>query len=123
MIYGYSRVSTYGQAKDGNSLQDQLRILEGYNCDEIVQETFFRAYVYIEKLRNEQIKPWLFKVAYNLFIDRKRKDKKLIHKNDEFFDIENKAINIEEQIITQERLKRIFNYISELPVKQKMLYF
>ncbi|CAG9612811.1 DNA-invertase hin [Bacillus rhizoplanae] len=40
MIYGYARVSTYGQAKDGNSLKDQLRILEGYNCNEIVQEAF-----------------------------------------------------------------------------------
>lgn len=40
MIYGYSRVSTYGQARDGNSLQEQLSILESYNCDEIIQEAF-----------------------------------------------------------------------------------
>ncbi|MCM3032918.1 MULTISPECIES: recombinase family protein [Bacilli] len=40
MIYGYARVSTYGQAKDGNSLKDQINILQGYNCNEIVEESF-----------------------------------------------------------------------------------
>jgi len=40
MIYGYARVSTYGQAKDGNSLKEQINILQGYNCDEIVEESF-----------------------------------------------------------------------------------
>jgi len=40
MIYGYARVSTYGQANKGNSLEEQVQKLEGYNCDEIVQEAF-----------------------------------------------------------------------------------
>lgn len=40
MIYGYARVSTVRQAVEGNSLADQIKILESYNCDEIIQETF-----------------------------------------------------------------------------------
>ncbi len=40
MIYGYARVSTYGQATKGNSLEEQVQKLESYNCDEIVQEAF-----------------------------------------------------------------------------------
>lgn len=40
MIYGYARVSTVRQAIEGNSLADQIKILESYNCDEIIQETF-----------------------------------------------------------------------------------
>ena len=40
MIYGYARVSTYGQAKDGNSLKDQINILKSYNCHEIIEESF-----------------------------------------------------------------------------------
>jgi DNA invertase Pin-like site-specific DNA recombinase len=40
MIYGYPRVSTVGQANDGNSLQDQINlILERYPTAKIVPET------------------------------------------------------------------------------------
>ena len=39
MIYGYARVSTVGQANDGNSLPDQTKlILERYPTAEIVSE-------------------------------------------------------------------------------------
>ena len=40
MIYGYARVSTAGQSKDGNSLEDQTRALQAYGCQEIVTEAF-----------------------------------------------------------------------------------
>ena len=40
MIYGYARVSTATQGRDGNSLEDQVAALEKYGCQEIVQETF-----------------------------------------------------------------------------------
>lgn len=40
MIYGYARVSTAGQCKDGNSLEDQTKALNQYGCEEIVTEAF-----------------------------------------------------------------------------------
>lgn len=40
MIYGYARVSTIGQSKDGNSLDDQMQALSSYGCDEIITEAF-----------------------------------------------------------------------------------
>jgi len=40
MIYGYARVSTTKQAIKGNSLEEQMKVLESYNCDEIVQEAY-----------------------------------------------------------------------------------
>lgn len=40
MIYGYARVSTAGQCKDGNSLEDQTRALQQYGCQEIITEAF-----------------------------------------------------------------------------------
>lgn len=40
MIYGYARVSTTGQSKDGNSLEDQTKALQTYGCQEIVTEAF-----------------------------------------------------------------------------------
>lgn len=40
MVYGYARVSTAGQGRDGNSLEDQTKALERYGCQEIVTEAF-----------------------------------------------------------------------------------
>ena len=40
MIYGYARVSTACQGRDGNSLEEQRRALELYGCQEIVEEAF-----------------------------------------------------------------------------------
>ena len=40
MIYGYARVSTATQGRDGNSLEDQGAALEWYGCQEIVKEAF-----------------------------------------------------------------------------------
>lgn len=38
MIYGYARVSTIGQSREGNSLEEQTAILQNYGCQEIVTE-------------------------------------------------------------------------------------
>ena len=40
MIYGYARVSTATQGRDGNSLEEQVSALEQYGCQEIVKEAF-----------------------------------------------------------------------------------
>ena len=40
MIYGYARVSTATQGRDGNSLEDQVAALEKYGSQKIVQEAF-----------------------------------------------------------------------------------
>lgn len=40
MIYGYARVSTAAQCRDGNSLEDQVAALQSYGCQIIVEEAF-----------------------------------------------------------------------------------
>ena len=40
MIYGYARVSTACQGREGNSLEDQRKALEAYGCQEIIEEAF-----------------------------------------------------------------------------------
>jgi DNA invertase Pin-like site-specific DNA recombinase len=40
MIYGYARVSSIGQAKDGNSLEAQKNALKERGCEVIYQEAF-----------------------------------------------------------------------------------
>lgn len=40
MIYGYARVSTATQSRDGNSLEEQSSALVSYGCQEIITESF-----------------------------------------------------------------------------------
>ena len=40
MIYGYARVSTAAQSRDGNSLEEQVAALQKYGCHKIIEETF-----------------------------------------------------------------------------------
>ena len=40
MKYGYGRVSTYGQRRDGNSLEAQEKLLKQEGCTEIVLEDY-----------------------------------------------------------------------------------
>lgn len=40
MVYGYARVSTIGQARDGNSLESQEEQLLAAGCEEVVKESF-----------------------------------------------------------------------------------
>lgn len=40
MIYGYARVSTSGQAKDGNSFKDQKQKLIAAGASEIIEEYY-----------------------------------------------------------------------------------
>ena len=40
MVYGYARVSTLGQARDGNSLESQTEQLRAVGCEEIYSDSF-----------------------------------------------------------------------------------
>lgn len=40
MIYGYARVSTKGQAKDGNSLETQMEVLKNNGAEQIYSDSF-----------------------------------------------------------------------------------
>lgn len=38
MVYGYARVSTATQGRDGYTLEQQVSALKAYGCQEIIQE-------------------------------------------------------------------------------------
>ena len=40
MIYGYARVSTTGQERDGNSLDDQVSKLKAAGCEKIYHDSY-----------------------------------------------------------------------------------
>ena len=40
MTYGYARVSTKGQERNGNSLEDQIRVLRDAGCTEVYHDSY-----------------------------------------------------------------------------------
>lgn len=49
-----------------------------HTAEDLVQETFYRAYLQLLEDDISNIKPWLFKVAYHAFVDFTRKHNRLI---------------------------------------------
>ncbi|MDW7650645.1 MAG: sigma-70 family RNA polymerase sigma factor [Bacillota bacterium] len=91
-----------------------------YEAEDLVQETFFRAYLYLEHYRGENVKPWLFTVAHNAFIDYTRKQKRLVIREDSFFlTVPDRKVNILTKIIIDEEIDEILSRLGSLPDKQK----
>ncbi len=92
---------------------------EHHLAEDILQETFFRAYLYLEDCKEDKIKPWLFRVAYNAFIDYKRKSSRSIVKEVDFFRNITDYSTPEKELIKQEQLSDLKSSISGLPENYK----
>lgn len=90
-------------------------------AEDLVQETFYRAYLHLENYKGEKVKPWLFRVAYNAFIDMKRKEKRSTASSDEFFrqfpDDDRKGP--ESILLQKEDHIVLMEWIAQLPELQK----
>lgn len=92
-----------------------------HSAEDLVQETFFRAHLYLENFHGGNVKAWLFSVAYHVYIDQYRKNKKLVIKEQDFFQRKmDNAQRIEDIVIVKEDIQRVINILKILPEKQKM---
>ncbi|WHY20609.1 sigma-70 family RNA polymerase sigma factor [Paenibacillus sp. G2S3] len=98
-----------------------LRSLCGdhHAAEDLMQETFYRAYLYLEDCKDEKIKPWLFRVAYNAFIDYKRKEGRSTVQSEEFFKQLAHPDTTESTLLRQERWEEMRIAIGELPDNQR----
>lgn len=83
-------------------------------AEDLLQETFMRAYIHIHSYDHSKVKPWLFQVARNAFIDYVRKHKKEVTISDDLIGslfqtaVQSPAHQIEiKEVLT--------GYMSELP--------
>lgn len=91
-----------------------------HTAEDLVQETFFRAHLYIENYKGENIKTWLFTVAHHAFIDHYRKNKRTVIKEQSFFlAIFDKKKVPAETIVIQEEIQEIIHILKDLPEKHK----
>ncbi|TLS37145.1 sigma-70 family RNA polymerase sigma factor [Pseudalkalibacillus caeni] len=93
---------------------------DSHLAEDILQETFIRAFVALDHYDSQRVKPWLFKIARNTFIDYLRKHSRVIPTETAFFEIANIEEETPEQaVLEQENLSKILEVIHMLPYKQR----
>lgn len=88
-------------------------------AEDLTQETFYRAYLYLEDCREERIKPWLFRVAYNAFIDYTRKTRRSIPTERGYFNALPHPDTTEAVLMMQERMEELAVSVEGLPEAQR----
>jgi len=91
-----------------------------HTAEDLVQETFFRAYLNLENYKEENIKTWLFTVAYHAFIDHYRKHKRTDVKEQNFFmSLFDRKKPTEETVVLQDEVREIIDLLKGLPEKHQ----
>ncbi|ALS21955.1 MULTISPECIES: RNA polymerase sigma factor [Paenibacillus] len=83
------------------------------DAKDIVQDSFYKAILYIETIPPDKFSSWMFKVATNQFYDLRRKTKKISHIELE----ENLTANqklIEDMLLAQEEKKKIYEVLQQM---------
>lgn len=64
-----------------NDLYKYLLRLSGHPqaAEDLVQDTFIKAHDYLASYKGEKVRPWLFRVAYNAYIDWYRREKRQVN--------------------------------------------
>jgi RNA polymerase sigma-70 factor (ECF subfamily) len=88
-------------------------------AEDLMQETFYRAYLYLEDCKEEKVKPWLFRVAYNAFVNYKRKEHRSSVKEPDYFRHYSHSITPEEVVLRQERWSEMMRWLDTIPDKQR----
>ncbi|WP_079527212.1 sigma-70 family RNA polymerase sigma factor [Solibacillus isronensis] len=89
------------------------------DAEDLLQETFAKAYIVLLTDEIEEIKPWLFKVGYYTYIDHLRKGKRTILTN-EFSQVD---LNTPENIIVEnDAYIELLRYLEEIkPIEKQAI--
>ncbi|SFL58162.1 RNA polymerase sigma-70 factor, ECF subfamily [Paenibacillus sp. 1_12] len=90
-----------------------------HTAEDLVQETFYRAYLYLDNCKDDKVKPWLFRVAYNAFVDSYRKEQRSIPTGADFFVKLPDTRTPDQYLLNQELWEHIGDVIYALPHNQK----
>ncbi len=92
--------------------------------EELTQETFYRAVKKINTYKGEcKISVWLCQIAKNLWYDKCRRDKRLVHiEENELFNIQT-LNNIEDEIILKEEKSLLNKKIQKLDEKTREVIY
>jgi len=90
-----------------------------YAAEDLMQETFCRAYLYLENCTEDGIKPWLFRVAYNAFVDYTRKEKRSTVVAAGYFTGLGHHETPEKELLRREQLDELAESLALMPPNQR----
>lgn len=90
-----------------------------YTAEDLVQETFCRALLHLNKTRYDKVKPWLFRVAYHTFIDKTRKDSRIQLYDTDYFQVLPDRDTPESELLSMEDHKELSKILSTLSPEQR----
>ncbi|QGU00235.1 hypothetical protein SYNTR_1641 [Candidatus Syntrophocurvum alkaliphilum] len=92
-------------------------------AEDLVQDTFIKAYEFLESYQGEKVRPWLFRVAHNAYIDWYRKEKRQVQTDPQVLAKLNKDFDLgpEEHYLKQEQINKWFEVINSLPEKSRQV--
>ncbi|EOP42590.1 RNA polymerase sigma factor [Bacillus mycoides] len=104
-------------------MQDLFRYLlsltgDSHSAEDLMQETFYRMLVHIDYYKGEEIRPWLFTIAYNAFIDWYRKEKKYKTTQIKEFHLPN-VPSTEHSYFVKHEIASWLQSISSLPLERR----
>ncbi len=108
-----------------NDLYKYLLHLTGHpqTAEDLLQDTFIKAYEYLESYEGEKVRPWLFRVAHNAFLDWYRREKRRLQTDPSLLDnlYEIAEAGPQERYLLQEKLKNWLRAVNSLPVKNRQI--
>ncbi|MCF8275012.1 MAG: RNA polymerase sigma-70 factor [Flavobacteriaceae bacterium] len=111
-----------------NNIVGLIAFINGYTkskpqAEDIVQETFIKLWKVRETLDlNISIKGFLYKTAYNSFIDNHRKKKRELKMLDNWMHTRLMELTMEDEDIKGKKIKLMIKAIEELPPKCKEIF-
>ena len=92
-------------------------------AEDLVQITFIKAYEHLELYKGEKVRPWLFRVAYNSYIDWYRKEKRLVQTDPQLLATYNEQVtpSPEAEYLVKENIATWLQAVQQLPEKSKQV--
>ena len=108
-----------------NALYSYLLRICGHpqTAEDLVQDTFIKAYDHLEVYRGENVRPWLFRIAYNAYIDWYRREKRQLQTDPQMLaELSRDATpGPEESYMLREQVEKWFQAVSALPEKSRQV--
>jgi len=78
-----------------NDIYHYLLKLSGHpqTAEDLLQDTFIKAFEHLESYHGEKVRPWLFKVAYHTYVDWYRREKWQIPTNPNLITEQTRAVD------------------------------
>ncbi len=108
-----------------NALYSYLLRICGHpqTAEDLVQDTFIKAYDHLESYQGEDVRPWLFRIAYNAYIDWYRREKRQVQTDPGVLAELNRSTEAgpEEAYLLQEQVGQWLRDVNTLPEKSRQV--